>query len=168
MAAPPFTLTVRPSKLEQPQPRTSILVRRQMASLVLKLPEEAVNVTGLAQGVEPPPLLLELLELEELELDPPELELELEELQELLELEPPELLLEELELLEELPPLLLELLELLLELLELLLELEDEPPPLELPLPEPLHAPWSSQTPEPVTPGISFCVHHFALHVWPP
>ena len=41
-------------------------------------------------------------------------------------------------------------------------------PPLELLLPEPAQAPWSTQTPEAETPGISFCVHHSAFQVWPP
>ncbi len=51
---PPFTLTVRPAKLEQPQPLTAALVRRQTAPAVLKFPLwPLVMVTGFEQGAVP-------------------------------------------------------------------------------------------------------------------
>ncbi len=51
VAAPPFTLTVRPSKFEQPHPFTVALVRRHIAPAVLKFPDWPVNVVGFAHGV---------------------------------------------------------------------------------------------------------------------
>jgi hypothetical protein len=51
----PLTLTVRPSKLEQPQPFTGELVRRQMGPVVLKLPDWLAKVIGFEQiGPLPP------------------------------------------------------------------------------------------------------------------
>ena len=55
VAGPPFTLVVRPSKFEHPQPFTGWLVRKQIAPFVLKLPDWLVNVTGFVHG-EPPPV----------------------------------------------------------------------------------------------------------------
>jgi hypothetical protein len=51
----PLTLTVRPSKFEQPQPFTGALVRRQIAPVVLKLPDWLVKLTGF-EHVGPVPL----------------------------------------------------------------------------------------------------------------
>src|SRR5580765_8662962 len=52
----PLTLTVRPSKFEQPQPFTRRLVRRQIGPVVLKLPDWLVNVIGFEHTGPLPPV----------------------------------------------------------------------------------------------------------------
>jgi hypothetical protein len=54
VAGPPFTLTLRPSKFEHPQPFTRALVRRQIAPVVLKLPDWFVKLTGFEHVPLPP------------------------------------------------------------------------------------------------------------------
>ena len=53
----PPTVTVLPSKFEQPQPLMFWLVRKHAAPVVLKLPVLLVKVTGLAQVPPVPPPL---------------------------------------------------------------------------------------------------------------
>jgi hypothetical protein len=53
---PPLTLTVRPSKFEQPQPFTRRLVRRQIGPVVLKLPDWLLKLTGFEHTGPLPPV----------------------------------------------------------------------------------------------------------------